>query len=717
MSVLQDYSSERIRTNGAIVERTAATALRPDPRKRVSEWAAEERVVAADASVLPGQWNNDIAPELVEIMDRLSPDDPCENVILMKCAQSGGSEVGCNWLGYIMHKTPGPGMYIGPSVKASKDWRAEKLDPTINVTDVLNPLKGGVVFGQKSRSGEGSTSDRLKFKGGYILFAGANSAATLRQHSIRFMVRDDRSAWTKNAEGEGDPKSLSDKRLKTYRRYGLAKVLDISTPVAKGEDIDREYFASDQRRFYVACKNDACGMISDLVWEDIQHNKVAPHRCRWFCPSCKTEHIDADKPVMKSLARGACWIPTVPDADGVVPPSTMPREEAQRWRAPHESRLDHSYAQTGEITSFETWDEIARQEAEAGDDPELQKPFVNAGLGRSYEAKGEGPAWEILSARREGDWHRGTAPDRALFFTLSVDVQGDGIYWERVGWAPNKENWLIGCGYLSGTTDIAFEGAWPKLDIIVDQGFRLSSGAKLADDLIGVDSGYNIDAVSLWVKRRHNALALKGEDGWSRPAIFGAKAAEVKHSGPSAGRSKRYGVKIWLVGTYGLKGALMIYLGRTPKEDKSGFPTGYCHWPADTPDEYFRHMSSEYVKLESGKDGPERVWVRKGPNHWLDCRVYNMALTHHVGLWAWPEKKWAERAAELAQLSAPLAPDLFDRHVNTGAAVAPVNLDDDDQAPELVEGTRPAEKAQPLAVIRRKAITPPRPTIANDPYL
>jgi phage terminase large subunit GpA-like protein len=683
---------------------------------KVSEWAAKYRIVADEASELPGPWNNDVAPELVEIMDRLSPDDPCEGVILEKCAQSGGSESGGNWLCFIMHMAPGPVMYVGPTVKAAKDWRVEKLDPTIAATAVLNPAKGGVVAGQKSRSGEGSTSDRLRFKGGYILFAGANSAATLRQHSIRFMVRDDRSAWTDNAEGEGDPRKLSDARLKVARRFGRAKVLDISTPVMKGTDIDADYLASDQRRFYVACKNDHCGMISDLRWEDIQKNKEAPFRCRWYCPACKTEHVDADKRAMKSLARGACWIPTIADADGVVPPSTMHRSEAEQWRAPHEARLTHSYAQTGEITSFETWDELARQEAEAGDDPEKIKPFQNAGLGRGFEPKGEGPAWETLSSRREPDWHRGTAQPGALYFTLSVDVQGDGLYWERVGWGPNKQSWLIGCGYLSGATDAPFEGAWPKLDVIVDQGFRLPSGARLGDDLIGVDSGYNIQAVSLWVKRRHNALALKGEDGWSKSAIFRAKDAELKHSGPQAGRARRFGVKIWLVGTYGLKGALMLYLARVPKEDRSGFPNGYCHWPADTPEEYFRHLSSEYVKTQEGKDGPERVWVRKGPNHWLDCRVYNMALTHHAGIWAWSDDRWAKRAAELSQLSKPAAPDLFDQPFDTGAAVVPVDLDDE-LVPELAEGQAPAEKAQPLAVIQRKPSRPIPMTVGDSPYL
>ncbi len=703
----------RLKRNAAVVDKAAAAGLRPDPRMLVSEHAATFRVVSADASVLPGPWSNDVAPELVEPMDRLSPEDPCGHVTLKKCAQGGGSEVGCNFLAFIMHKAPGPSMYINSTVKAAKDWKQEKLDPSIAVTDVLNPAKGGVVLPQKSRSGEGSTSDRLRFKGGFVLFAGANSAATLRQHSIRYMIRDDRSAWTKDAEGKGDPKNLSDARLKTYRRFGLSKCLDISSPVAKGEDIDLDYEVSDKRRFYVACKSDACGTIHDLVWEDIKREKAAPFCCRWYCPACKTEHTDADKPVMKSLARGATWIPTVADADGVIPPKSMRREEAAKWRALHELRFDHSYAQTGEITSFETWDELARQDEAAGDDPEKRKVFENEGLGRPYEAKGEGPAWEAMAARRE-TWLRGTAPAHALYFTLAVDVQGDGIYWERTGWAANKENWLIGCGYLSGSTDVALEGAWPKLDVIVDQGFRLHSGAKLGDDLIIVDSGYNVDAVCTWVKRRHNAIAVKGEDGWSHPAIFGAKAAEVKRSGPYAGKARRYGVKVWLVGTYGLKGALMVYLGRVPKEGKAGFPTGYCHWPADTPDEYFRHLSAEYVKTEQTSDGPARVWVRKGPNHWLDCRVYNMAGTHYVGLWAWSEKKWAERAAELAGLVRPDAPDLFDRLASTAAAVTPVELDEEQIDADLP----PLVPAVPLAALRQRPVTRPTPlAVVNDPYV
>src|SRR6185437_6650332 len=129
-------------------------------------------------------------------------------------------------------------------------------------------------------------------------------------------------------------------------------------------------------------------------------------------------------------------------------------------------------------------------------------------------------------------------------------------------------------GFLAGTTDVAFEGAWPKLDMIADRGVNFG-GTRIGADLIGVDSGYNADAVYDWVKRRHNALALKGVDGWSKLPIAKADTPEVRKHGLSAGKARRHGLKVWLVGTWGIKAAFMVYLGRLQKEGEVGLPTGY----------------------------------------------------------------------------------------------------------------------------------------------
>ncbi len=82
--------------------------------------------------------------------------------------------------------------------------------------------------------------------------------------------------------------------------------------------------------------------------------------------------------------------------DGVVPPLTMHKGEAAQWRSL--TRRDPITATTRPVKSRRSrrGDELARQEDAAGDDPEKVKPFQNTGLGRAYEPKSDGPAWEVL---------------------------------------------------------------------------------------------------------------------------------------------------------------------------------------------------------------------------------------------------------------------------------------------------------------------------------
>lgn len=682
---LEATSEQRIRENGRVVYGAAAAGLRPDPQERVSVWAENFRIVPALGSV-PGKWRNETAPYLIEPMDCLSPEHPCEQVVVMKPSQSGGSAIAENWLGYIMHRAAAPVMFIQATVKAAKDWYKSKLEPTIAATPVLSPAKGGAVMPQRSRSGDGSTSDRIRFKGGgYILLAGANSAASLREHSIRFMVRDDRSAWTDNADNEGDPRKLSDARLKTYRVFGLSKVFDVSTPKFEGADIDADYQKGDMRRYYMACLG--CGDLTDFEFEDLQHEKERPYRSHIVCPSCQKAHFEADKPLMVAPESGACWIPTAPDADGVVPPKTVPKDEIDAWRYRDTGRhAVVSFVITGMISTFERWDNIVAEEAEAGDDPAKVQPFQNSTLGRPYKPKTDVPDWEALSARREGDWHRGHAPTGVLYVTLTADVQGDGIYWSYLGWGPNKQCWHLDYGFLPGTTDVPLEGAWPKLDLIADRGVMFGS-VRIAPDTIAVDSGYNAPSVYSWVQRRHNAIAVKGEDGWAKPPIYKSKATDVRTGGLKVGQAKKFGMRVWLVGTWGIKGALMVYLGRGPKEGETTLPSGYQHYPADAEQAYFEQLVSEYVATDEVNGEKRRTWKVRGPNHWLDCTVYGWALTHYVGLWAWDEDRWEARARELAELLAQPTTDLFDPAPASAPAVTPV-VDDDAETPAVTLAKR-----------------------------
>src|SRR5215207_3989941 len=88
--------------------------LAPPRERLVSEWAAAKRILPL-TSAMPGKWQNEFTPYLREIMDALSTEDPAETVVFMKAAQTGGTEAGLNWLGFVIENAPGLMLYVMPT--------------------------------------------------------------------------------------------------------------------------------------------------------------------------------------------------------------------------------------------------------------------------------------------------------------------------------------------------------------------------------------------------------------------------------------------------------------------------------------------------------------------------------------------------------------------------------------------------------------------------
>ena len=50
---------------------------------------------------------------------------------------------------------------------------------------------------------------------------------------------------------------------------------------------------------------------------------------------------------------------------------------------------------------------------------------------------------------------------------------------------------------------------------------------------------------------------------------------------------------------------------------------GYCHFPVDYEDEYFKQLTAEKCVTKFHKGFPRREWIKTRPrNDALDCRVY-----------------------------------------------------------------------------------------------
>jgi phage terminase large subunit GpA-like protein len=339
-----------------LVARAWALGWKPEPRLTVSQWADEHRMLSSKASAEPGRWDTARTPYLREIMDTLSATHPCQRVVYMKGAQVGGTECGNNWIGYVIHHAPSPTLVVQPTVEVAKRFSKQRIAPMIEATPALRERVAEV----RSRD-SGNTTFMKEFEGGQLIMTGANSGAGLRSMPIRNLFMDEVDEYPGDVDGQGDPVALAEKRATTF---GRRKVLLVSTPTIKGlSRIEREYLASDQRRFFVPCPE--CGHCDWMRWENIRWTEGDPGSARLACTGCGTLLEERHKPEM--LGRGE-WRPTAA-GDG-------------RTAGFHLSSL---YSPLG----WKSWVQCVAEFLQAKDDPSRLKTWVNTVLGETWEERGD----------------------------------------------------------------------------------------------------------------------------------------------------------------------------------------------------------------------------------------------------------------------------------------------------------------------------------------
>ena len=242
--------------------RTWRDGLTPDPELTVSGWADSHRVLSPRGANEAGPWRTSRTPYLREIMDALSPMHPAQRVVVMKGAQIGATETGSNWIGYVIHHAPGPMLAVQPTVELAKRFSQQRIDPLIDESPVLRCK----VAPARSRDC-GNTVLSKEFPGGILVMTGANTAVGLRSMPVRFLFLDEVDAYPPLADEEGEPVALAEARTRTFswRR----KVFLVSTPTVKGlSRIEREFEASDLRRFFLPCP--LCGAAQWLKFERLR---------------------------------------------------------------------------------------------------------------------------------------------------------------------------------------------------------------------------------------------------------------------------------------------------------------------------------------------------------------------------------------------------------------------------------------------------------------
>lgn len=598
--------------------------LKPDPLLNISEWADKYRVLSQKASAEPGKWRTSRTPYLKEIMDCLSPYSGIERVVFMKGAQIGGTEVGNNFLGYIVHLSPGPVMLVMPTVDGAKRTSKTRIDPMFAAIPELK----GVISDRRSKDASNTTLMK-EFQGGVLVLTGANSAIGLRSMPVRYIFLDEIDAYKGDVEGEGDPVNLAIKRTSTFNRR---KIFMVSTPTIQSVSrIEYEYEQSDQRHYMVPCPY--CNKRQSLKWKQIHWENNDPQTAVYICEHCGgiiEEHLKT------WMLENGVWEKSNPSS---------------KIAGFHLSSL---YSPVG----WFSWADAVKQFLDAKNKDNLLKVWVNTVLGETWFEKGEAPEWQILFDKRE-DYQQEIVPSGGLFLTAGADVQKDRIECEVVAWGRNRESWSVGYFIING--DTAREDVWNELTEFSRRYFEHSSGAMLPISRFAIDSGFATQQVYNWVRKQplNFAMAVKGTDSGVTPLGLPTKV-DLNING----KKLRRGAKVWSVGTSILKSELYQFLRLTQNEDES-FPAGYCHFPKYD-SEYFKQLTAEQLVTKVVRGYQKREWQKtRERNEALDCRVYARAASISFGIEQFTETKWRnlEKALipekqETAEISAKKKPKI-----------------------------------------------------------
>ena len=138
--------------------------LRPEEPVTVSEWADRYRKLSSKASAEPGPWRTDRTPYLREPMDCLSSESAVQRVVMMFAAQTGKTEAGSNWLGYVIDHAPGPMLCVQPTVEMAKRLSKQRLESMISET----PCLAEKIAPARARD-SGNTMFSKEFSGGIML--------------------------------------------------------------------------------------------------------------------------------------------------------------------------------------------------------------------------------------------------------------------------------------------------------------------------------------------------------------------------------------------------------------------------------------------------------------------------------------------------------------------------------------------------------------------
>ena len=529
-----------------------------------------------------------------------------EEIVIMASVQTMKTEIILNAIGYYSHRDPCSIMWAMPNMDMAKNVSKSRLEPMFQ----YSPELSGLLSDKRTRDSNNSLGFK-KFPGGFIILSGANSPASFSSWPIKIALGDEVDRWGKLIKGEGDILMLFRKR--TTRFSNNRKILLVSSPTdAETSRIAPAYAETNQQQYYVPCPH--CQEKQVLKFENLKFEYDLDVIAELTAAADQAGEGEEFQWKKKAIAEHIhAYFVCVHCGSVIEHEDKFDMVQKGEWRAKYpriEKRQGYHIWQA--YSPFVSWAETAAEFLYSQGYPDRMRVFVNTVLGELYQEKGNRIEDAPLMERREVYPER--LPKKIEIITCGIDVQGDRLECETIGWSADGENWSLDYRVLWGNTAMYTKDSADKDEVylqlypIFDSKFIREDGAIMPVDAIGIDTGYNTDNVGDFCRdagKLYKIFPLMGQGSPIKGGLF----AETR-----AGKSR---LKLWMIDVDAVKGIVLTRLS-IPTGEK-----GSAHFPAHYDKKYFMGLTAEEQKTR----GDKKSWVKiRERNEPVDTRVYAFSV-------------------------------------------------------------------------------------------
>lgn len=468
-------------------------------------WAEKNRWLPASTTAMPGLFRFDVVPYMREILDCLGVDSPIRFVSLMKGSQIGGTVALLeNCLGYfIAHVKWAPVLLLTADDNLAKERLNAYIIPMLRHSGLEQFIRSN---DESNARKTGKTQRRLEWEGGgFALTVGVRNPNNLSSLSFLALLRDEIDKWPLRVGQSGDPMAMSEARTDTFEK--VRKVLDISTPLIRGQSkIHKQFLLGDQRYYHVCClscghsqrlrwsRTSADGEVTGIVWDTDDSGVLIPGSTRYLCSECGHAHTNDDKARLLSPENGAEWRP----------------DQKAKPANPHH----RSYHLSALYSTMLSWDACVLKYLKAFDpatgemrDVGAAQVFYNEVLAEPWEIRGgQKVRLDAVQDHKRDVYRYGELPNSwavehcggpVLLVVCTVDVHETSLKVAIWGWCRDRRVLLIDYLTLEGDTEqLEDPDTWGALqEMIETKSYEADDGKKYALEITFIDSGFRTDTV------------------------------------------------------------------------------------------------------------------------------------------------------------------------------------------------------------------------------